>query len=134
MSERRTVRVRDVMTKRFQLVDGLITVEEGVRIMRLNEVRALIIDKRHDDDEYGLVLLSDIAKNVLAKNRSPERVSIYEIMAKPIICVEPKMDIRYCARLFEHFGLAIAPVIDDREVIGVVSYHEIVLNGLMEAD
>lgn len=134
MSERHTVRVRDVMTKRFQLVDGLITVKEGIRIMKQNEVRALIINKRHDDDEYGLVLLSDIAKNVLAKNRSPDRVSIYEIMAKPIICVDPKMDIRYCARLFEHFGLAIAPVIDDHEVIGVVSYHEIVLNGLMESE
>ena len=51
-------------------------------------------------DEYGMVLLSDIAKQVLAKDRSPKRVNIYEIMAKPVLSVQPDMDIRYCARMF----------------------------------
>ena len=100
--------------------------------MKESDVRALIGAKRHDDDAYGIVLLSDMAKKVLAQNRSPDRVSLYEIMSKPVVWVEPEMDIRYCARLFDNFGLAIAPVVDHGEVIGVVSYHEIVLNGLME--
>lgn len=134
MSERKIIRVRDAMTKKFQLMDGLATVDEGLHTMKNTDVRALIIDKRHDDDAYGIVLLSDIAKNVLAKNRSPKRVSLYEVMSKPVVWVEPDLDIRYCARLFDNFGLAIAPVVENGEVIGVVSYHEIVLNGLVELD
>ena len=42
------------------------------------------------------------------------------------------MDIRYCARLFDNFGLSVAPVIGVGKVVGIVSYHEIVLNGLVE--
>ena len=131
MKERETIRVRDVMTQDFQMVDGLITVKEGIEIMREKKVLALIVRKRHDNDEYGLVLLSDIAKNVIAKNRSPARVSIYEIMAKPVVGVDPGMEIKYCARLFERFGIARAPVIENDEIKGMVSYHAIVLEGLL---
>ena len=134
MSERKLIRVRQVMTDNVKIMDGLATVDEGLQAMRTSDVRALIVDKRHADDAYGIVLLSDMAKKVLGRNRSPKRVSLYEIMSKPVVWVEPDLDIRYCARLFDNFGLAIAPVIEQGKVIGVVSYHEIVLNGLVELD
>ena len=53
---------------------------EALQKMKHIETKSLIVEKRNDDDEYGMVLLSDIAKDVLAKDRSPERVNIYEIM------------------------------------------------------
>lgn len=134
MSERKLIRVRDVMTDKFKVMDGLTTVDEGLQAMRNSEARALIVDKRHADDAYGIVLLSDLAKNVLAQNRSPKRVSLYEIMSKPVIWVEPDMNIRYCARLFDNFGLAVAPVIEGGKILGIVSYHEIVLHGLVELE
>ncbi|MEF1172577.1 CBS domain-containing protein, partial [Vibrio sinaloensis] len=84
----------------------------------------------NDDDEYGLVLMNDIAKKVLAKNRSPERTNLYEIMTKPALSVSPDMNVKYCARLFERFGISRAPVIDNGEVIGMVSYNNIVINGM----
>lgn len=128
------IRVRDVMSHRFKVMDGLATVQEGLDAMKSSEVRALIVDKRNADDAYGIVLLSDLAKKVLAKNRSRKRVSLYEIMSKPVLWIEPDMNIRYCARLFDTFGLSVAPVIEDGKVIGMVSYHEIVLKGLMALD
>jgi len=69
---------------------------------------------------------------VLARDRAPERVNLYEIMSKPMLTVPPEMDVRYCARLFDRFGLSVAPVIKDDEIIGVVSYGELVLHGLCE--
>ena len=132
--KRKIIHVREVMTNKFSIMDGLATVDEGLQAMKTSDVRALIVDQRHDDDAYGIVLLSDMAKNVLARDRSPKRVSLYEIMSKPVIWVEPDMDIRYCARLFDNFGLAVAPVIEDGKIIGIVSYHEIVLNGLVDVD
>ncbi|MAY41469.1 MULTISPECIES: CBS domain-containing protein [unclassified Neptuniibacter] len=131
-SSRKVVRAQDVMTDEFAIIDGLITVKEALQIFKERGAKVLIIDKRHEDDEYGLLLLSDIAKNVVAKDRSPERVNVYEVMAKPLISVDPQMDIRYCARLFESFGLAHAPVIEADKVLGVVNYHNIVLKGLLE--
>lgn len=124
------VRVREVMKTRFDLVDGMTTVAEALRTMQHVETKALIVKKRHDDDEYGMVLISDIARQVLARDRAPERVNVYEIMTKPVIAVDPDMDIRYCARLFERFDLSRAPVVENGEVIGIVSVTDMVLRGL----
>ena len=77
-----------------------------------------------------MLLISDIARKVLARDRAPERVNVYEVMVKPVIHVEPDMDIRYCARLFEQFGISTAPVIKDGKILGVVTYEELVLQGL----
>lgn len=133
-NKKKLIRVRDVMSDRFKIMDGLATVQEGLDTIKESGVRALIVDKRNADDAYGIVLLSDLAKKVLARNRSRKRVSLYEIMSKPVLWIEPDMNIRYCARLFDTFGLSVAPVVEDGQVIGMVSYHEIVLNGLMELD
>lgn len=131
MNEKKTVRVRDVMKSKFDLIDGMTTVQAALQAMKHVETKALIVEKRHADDEYGMVLISDIARHVLAKDRSPERVNVYEIMAKPVVSVDPDMDIRYCARLFERFGLSRSPVIENGTVIGIVSFTDMVLHGLV---
>jgi len=125
------VRVREVMKAEVDIIDGVITVGDALRQMKYTENRALIVDKRHPDDEYGIVLLADIARLVLARDRSPDRVNAYEVMSKPVIGVPPDMDIRYCARLFEKFGLSRAPVIDAGKVVGLVSYNDLVLKGML---
>ncbi len=130
MSERKIVRVREVMKTEFDQVDGLDTVSEALRKMKFVETKCLIVNKRHEDDEFGILLLSDIARQVIAKNLAPERVNVYEIMAKPVLQVDPDMDIRYCARFFTRFDLSRAPVVENRQVIGIVSLTDMVLKGL----
>ena len=130
MTDKTPIRTRDIMQDNYLEMDGLATVAEALAIMKEKELHVVIVKKRNDDDEYGVVLLADIAKKVLAKDQAPERVNIYEIMSKPVVSVDPLMDVRYCARLFERFGLSVAPVIEEDKVLGVVSYNDLVLKGL----
>ncbi len=124
------IRVRDVMKSEVDVVEGMMTVTEALQSMKYPDTRTLIVNKRHDDDEYGVVMFRDMAKKVLARDHSPNRVNIYEIMSKPVISVHPDMDIRYCTRLFDRFGLSRAPVLEHQKIIGLVSYTDIVLKGL----
>lgn len=126
------VRVKDVMKTQFDLIHGIETVAEALGQAQHLETECLLVNRRNDDDEYGIVLLADIAKKILGANKAADRVNVYEIMSKPVISVDPDMDIRYCARLFERFGLTLAPVIHNRMVVGVVSYRDIVLRGLRD--
>ena len=125
------IRVRHVMKTDVDLVDGMATVAEALKAMKYPETRTLIVDKRDEDDEYGVVMFRDLAKQVLARNLAPERVNVYEIMSKPVIHVDPEMDIRYCTRLFDRFGLSRAPVLKNGKIIGLVSYSDIVMKGLL---
>ena len=82
------IRVRDVMKTEMAIVDGMLTVTEALHSMQHPDTRTLIVDKRHEDDEYGVVMLGDIAKKVLARDHSPDRVNVYEIMSKPVLSVD----------------------------------------------
>ena len=125
------LRVRDVMKPDVDIVDGMATINEALSNMKHPETRTLIVDKRHENDEYGVVMFRDVARRVLAQNRSPDRMNIYEIMSKPVISVDPKMDVKYCIKLFDRFGLSRAPVVENDRIIGLVSYTDIVLNGVL---
>lgn len=130
MTDQSIVRVQDVMERDFAIVDGVATVSEALGVLRKSNGHFLVVAKRNEDDEFGIVTVADIAKEVLARNRSAERTNVYEIMSKPVLSVKPDMDIRYCARLFRRFGISAAPVIEGDNVLGIVTYDELVLKGL----
>jgi predicted transcriptional regulator len=111
-------------------VDGTLDVLSALKVMKKVGATSLIVKRRDEADEHGLLLFSDIAKEVIAKDRAPERVNVYEIMAKPVLFVRPDMQIRYCARLFDNFGISHAPVVENDKVVGIVSYYLLVLQGI----
>ena len=122
--------IRDCMRKDVTEIDGKMDVLSALKLMKKVGDTSLIVKRRDEHDEFGMLLFSDIAKEVIAKNRAPERVSVYEIMAKPCLTVRPDMEIRYCARLFENFGISHAPVVEGDKIVGMVSYYRLVLHGL----
>lgn len=124
------IKANAVMTQNYICMDGMQTIREAIDAMKKSDTKVIIVNKRDQHDAYGILVLSDIAKQVLAKDRSPDRVNIYEVMAKPIVSVPPQMDIRYCARLFERFGLSHAPVIENEDILGLIGYKELVLHEL----
>jgi predicted transcriptional regulator len=118
------------MSQKVTEVDGRMDVLTAMKIMKDVGSTSLVVKRRDENDEYGLLLFSDIAKQVIARNRAPERVNVYEIMAKPVLMVRPEMKIRYCARFFEKFRISHAPVEEDGKVIGMVSYYRLMIHGL----
>jgi signal-transduction protein with cAMP-binding, CBS, and nucleotidyltransferase domain len=128
--QKKIIKARDIMHEKHLELDGMATVKEALDAMKADNASVVIVKKRHEHDAFGIVLLSDIAKKVLAKDRASKRVNVYEIMSKPVISLDPDMDVRYCARLFDRFGLSNVPVIENGEVIGIVSYNELVFQGL----
>ena len=132
MKPRKICRVRQVMKQTVMMVNRMATVKDALDKMKDVDTKCLIVDKRHEDDELGILLISDISRHVLAKDRAPDRVNVYEIMAKPIITVDADMDIRHCARLFSRFDLSRAPVVENGKVVGIVSFTDLVLKGFME--
>ena len=127
MTENGYTRVRLLMRPSPGIIDGLATVQQALDMMRAENVGALIIDRRHEGDEYGIIVLSDIAAKVIAENRAPERTSVYEVMSKPVVAVSADMDIKYAIRLLSRFDLSRALVTEDGKLVGLVSLREMVV-------
>ncbi|MEN8142691.1 MAG: CBS domain-containing protein [Thermodesulfobacteriota bacterium] len=88
----------------------------------------VIMNKRHEDDAWGIVVIQDFINGVILPGRSASEVNVYEIMTKPIITVPADMDIRYVARLLSRAGIRRAPVEDRGELVGMITLTSLILD------
>ncbi len=130
MSAPSYISVKDVMTASPMAIDGLATVSQAVALMREQDVSSLVVDKRDDSDEYGILVVHDIAEQIVATDRSPDRVNVYEIMSKPVLSLDVGMNIKYAVRLLSRFKLTRALVLDQGKVAGIVTLRDLVLRSL----
>jgi len=117
---------KDIMTTNVITIDGNATVAEAIQKIKEEEVRCLVVERRSEDDSYGIVTQRDIVYNVIAHSINPEEVQVHEIMSKPLVVVNKDLDIRHVARLMANVGLSRAPVIFDGRLQGIVSCSDIV--------
>jgi len=127
MSTKGYVTTGEVMTPSPKMVHGLTTVQEAIEIMREHVISSVVVDRRYEGDEYGLLVVTDIATKLIAKDRSPRRTNVYEIMTKPVLCVDKDMDIKYASRLLAHFRISRALVTDSGDLAGIVTLRDMVL-------
>ena len=118
----------DIMTKEVVTIRGSATVAAAVKLMKEKGLRALIVERRHDQDAYGIVTETDIVYKVTAFGKDPKKVRVYEIMTKPCIVVNPDLAVEYVARLFANTGIRRAPVIKDT-LLGIISVTDILTKG-----
>ncbi|MBO3457995.1 CBS domain-containing protein [Aetokthonos hydrillicola Thurmond2011] len=119
------LKAADIMTKDVATIRSSATVAEAVKLMKARDWRALIVDRHHDQDAYGMITETDIVYKVIAFGKDPNQVHVYEIMTKPCIVVNPDLGLEYVARLFADYNLLRAPVIQG-ELLGIISITDIV--------
>jgi len=122
------MKAQDIMTTDVVTIRGSATVADAVDLMNDMGLRALIVDRRHDQDAYGIVTETDIVYKVIAYGKDPKKVRVYEIMNKPCIVVNPNLGVEYVARLFANTGIRRAPVIKDK-LLGIISITDILAKG-----
>ncbi|MCP5080162.1 MAG: CBS domain-containing protein [Alphaproteobacteria bacterium] len=128
------VKVSDVMRTTIHMVSGLASVHDAIKEMSRLEVSSLVIERRDEHDEFGVITVHDIASKVVAVNKATERTSIYEVMTKPALTLDSEMNAKYAIRLLSRFGLTRALVIHGKELLGIVTLRDLVLGYVDAAD
>ena len=118
------MKASDIMTEDVETIRGSATVADAVKLMKLKDLRALIVEPRDSQDAYGIVSQTDIVYKVAAFGKDPKRMRVYEIMTKPCIVVNPNLGVEYVARLFANTGIRRAPVIKG-DLLGIISVTDI---------
>jgi len=121
-------RVREVMMADMVKMEGVTKVSDALKLMKEKDLNVALIEPRNQDDVYGVLTLKDIARKVVGKRRKLHETHVYEIMSKPVLSVPSSMPIPYAARLLTNFNVSYAMVLEDNEVIGMVSLNGIVKN------
>ncbi|TVQ44822.1 MAG: CBS domain-containing protein [Gloeocapsa sp. DLM2.Bin57] len=122
------LKASQIMTTEVVTIRGSATVAEAVKLMKLHNLQALVVDIRNSQDAYGIITNNDIVTKVVAYGKDTTKVRVYEVMTKPCIVVNPDLGVEYIARLFAQTGIRIAPVIQG-ELLGIISERDILHKG-----
>ena len=122
-------RVKDVMYSYVVNIHGITKVSDALNIMKDENIQTVLVKPRNDEDVYGLITLRDIATKVIAAGKRLEDVHAYEIMSKPVLMVDTNMPVNYAARYLTNFNVSWAPVMENGELVGMVSLMGMVWKG-----
>ncbi len=117
---------RDIMQVEVATILGDLSVVEAARMMLFEGVRSLLIEPRDESDPHGIITYSDIVRRVLSEGRDPAAVTVDEVMTKPLIAVPPDMKVAIIAQLFQREEIGHVPVIDEGQLLGIVSMTDLV--------
>ena len=115
----------DVMTKGVLSIEGTASVADAIKMMRDKKVSSLFVNRRGQEDAWGIVTRKDVVSKVADPGKEPAQVKVFEIMSKPLITVSPGLALKYCARLFNAAGIRRAPVFDGKDIVGILSNTDI---------
>ncbi|SRR5579883_2203598 len=118
------MKAQEIMTQEVATIRGSATVADAVKLMKLKKLRSLVVDRRYEEDAYGLVTEEDITNKVVAYGKDPKQLKVYEVMTKPCVVVNPDLAVEYVARLFALTGVDRAPVIQG-DLLGIISVTDI---------
>ena len=117
------MKAADIMSTNIVTIDSLATIAEAARVMKQQQVRALIVPRASSEDAYGIITATDISQAV-ADAKNPEATCVCEVMTKPCIVVNPDLAVEHISKLFARAKIRIAPVIKDK-LLGIVSITDI---------
>lgn len=114
-----SLKVEDVMVKEVITVDEKSTVKEAADIMNKFEIGCLIVTKK--GKALGILTERDLLKRIVGEVRDPLKTRVVNVMSKPLIVVEPDMEMEEAAKLMFKLKIKKLPVVQDGQLLGLVT-------------
>jgi CBS domain-containing protein len=100
------------------------TVYESLQQMADKRIGALLV--MDDDKLLGIVTERDYARKVILEGKASRDIQVEEIMTRKVLCVAPERTVDECMALMSDKRARHLPVVDHKQVIGVVSIGDLV--------
>ena len=115
-----------VKNRKPYAVDADQTVIEAARMMAEYNIGAVVVLR--DGELVGIFSERDIVKRVVALGRSPGTTKVSEVMTAKPRAVAPEESVEECLFIMREFGFRHLPVVDGRELKGLVSLRDLLLD------
>ena len=105
-------------------IEANASVFDAVKAMVEANVGSLLVT---DEGEIvGIVTERDYLRRVALEGRTDKETAVAEIMSSPLIVATPETSVDECMALMTDRRIRHVPVVDDGEVVGVVSIGDVV--------
>lgn len=123
MSNAKAITVADVMTKSVISVDASMTVNGAAKMMEDAKVGAVIV--MENNTPIGIVTDRDFAIKIVA-HAYQITTPVKQIMSSPLFSISSDESVRTAADLMHDRGIRKLPVMDNENVVGIITATDIV--------
>jgi CBS domain-containing protein len=117
------ITVKDIMTKSVIAVDASVTINEAAKMMEDSKVGSVIV--MENNSPVGIVTDRDFAVKVAA-HAYQISTPVKQIMSSPLIAIGPDETVWMISDLMYTRGVRKLPVIDNDQIIGIVTATDLV--------
>lgn len=118
--------------KQVHTIEADNTVLNALKMMADNNIGALPVTE--GGKVVGVISERDYARKCVLKGRASVGTMVREIMSSPVITVNSKQGIPECLSLITDRHLRHLPVLDDGELVGLVSIGDLVKETIAEQE
>ena len=108
------------------------TVLEALGVMAEHDIGAVIV--QDGEKLVGILTERDYARKVVLAGRSSKDSQIKDIMTTHVICVSPERSVEECMGLMTDKRCRHLPVLDHKQVVGLVSIGDLVKATIAEQE
>ena len=120
-------RLSDILREKGNAVlriEATASVFDAVKVMVEANVGALLVTE--GSETTGIITERDYLRRVALEGRTDKETLVREIMTSPVICTSPETTIDECMALMTEKRFRHAPVVEDGEIVGIVSIGDLV--------
>ena len=100
------------------------SVFDAVKMMAEKGVGSLLV--MDGDKLVGIITERDYARKIILEDKSSKQATVGEVMTRKVLCVSPERTIDECMALMTDKRARHLPVVDHKQVIGVLSIGDLV--------
>jgi len=118
-----SLQVKDVMVTNLITIEADATVKKAAELMDKHDIGCLIVVSY--GNPIGIVTERDMLQRIMLQKRDIAKTRVGNIMSAPLIATTPQTDIRDAVRLMNERRIKKLPVVEEGELIGLVSLTDV---------
>ncbi|GHV02488.1 hypothetical protein AGMMS49521_4340 [Campylobacterota bacterium] len=118
--------VKDIMVRDVVMVSPFATLREAIASLNKNKVKALVMDKRHEHDAFGILTYTTLLRFIVAEDGDIDLINVYDVAAKPVLTVSRELEIKHVARMMVNQGIRRMVVTLNNKLEGLITMDDIV--------
>jgi CBS domain-containing protein len=122
------MKIKDVMTKDIVFVNSGASVLEAAKLMSHHNIGCVPV-MENSEKVVGVITDRDIVLRMVALNKSPEKMTVDDIMTAHVFSVQSDAEVDDATELMRQKQIRRLPVVDDGLLVGIVALGDFAVTG-----